>query len=121
MGWDISLVKDGKVVTVSPHRLGSNTLAEVNNGVLNPIDGNEASCCITYNYAECYSIVNFSLKSINKKKAKDTIEDMSQVVKKLGTKKYRDYWAPTMGNSGYALQILLSWAKEHPEAMWEVI
>ncbi len=28
------------------------------------------------------------------------------------------YWAPTSGNAGYALNILLGWAKIHPDAVW---
>ena len=29
------------------------------------------------------------------------------------------YWMSTPGNAGYALSILLSWAKQHPEATWK--
>lgn len=28
------------------------------------------------------------------------------------------YWKPTEGNAGYALNILLGWARMHPEAVW---
>ena len=28
------------------------------------------------------------------------------------------YWKPTPGNAGYALNILLGWAREHPDAVW---
>ena len=28
------------------------------------------------------------------------------------------YWAPTEGNAGYALSILLGWARMHPDAVW---
>ena len=29
-----------------------------------------------------------------------------------------DYWAPTAGNAGHALNILLGWAKENPNGKW---
>lgn len=29
------------------------------------------------------------------------------------------YWRPTAGNAGYALNILLQWALQHPDAIWE--
>ena len=30
-----------------------------------------------------------------------------------------DYWAPTPGNAGYALNILLDWARQYPEATFD--
>lgn len=30
------------------------------------------------------------------------------------------YWADTPGNAGYALSILLAWARQHPGATWKV-
>ena len=33
----------------------------------------------------------------------------------------RDYCAPTPANAGFALNILLGWAREHPEGEWELI
>ncbi|MDE2102426.1 MAG: hypothetical protein KGL39_34590 [Patescibacteria group bacterium] len=29
------------------------------------------------------------------------------------------YWKPTPGNAGYALSILLSWAIQHPNGVWQ--
>ena len=85
------------------------------------------------------------------KRAKDTIERLEKAVELLSTDQYvrtvdncvkcgfrtgvgkgladpysdenrrRDYWAPTPGNAGYALNILLGWAREHPEGEWSLI
>ena len=52
--------------------------------------------------------------------AKDTIAALESAVNKLGTKTSSDYWKPTKGNAGYALSILLSWARQYPEAVWDV-
>jgi len=32
----------------------------------------------------------------------------------------RDYWAPTPGNAGYALNILLEWAREFPKGVFTI-
>jgi len=38
----------------------------------------------------------------------------------LGTEHCGDYWADTLGNAGFALSLLLAWARDHPTAVWEV-
>lgn len=38
----------------------------------------------------------------------------------LGTDRSSDYWASTPGNAGYALSILLQWAKQYPDAVFRV-
>lgn len=99
------------IVSVESHQEGS-TFA---------IGGlNEARISVTYNYAEIYSLVDFSMHSLDGKRASDTIDFIDDCVKKLGTKTYRDYWAPTPGNAGKALNILLKWAKENPDAYWMI-
>jgi len=85
------------------------------------------------------------------KRAKDTIERLEKAVELLSTDQYvrtvdncnkcgfrtgvgkgladpysdenrrGDYWAPTPGNAGYALNILLGWAREFPEGEWDLI
>ncbi len=81
----------------------------------------EASLKVTYNYSECYCIVDgFNIRDLDRKKAGDTIEILEKVIKVLGDKTYRDYWAPTPGNAGHAAAILLRWARKHPNATWEV-
>jgi hypothetical protein len=54
------------------------------------------------------------------KKAEETIERLEKAVKELGTERNNDYWNATDGNAGYALNILLTWAKDHREAVWRV-
>lgn len=81
----------------------------------------EAWLNITYNYSEFYYEYIDSEKGIRwlyGKKASDCIERLEYAVQKLGTKQYRDYWAPTKGNAGHALSILLKWAKEYPDGIF---
>ena len=75
---------------------------------------------ITYNYSECYHLCNFGIRDLYGKKAKETISELERVISYLGSKQYNhDYWAPTPGNAGYACSILLAWARQHPDAIWE--
>lgn len=120
MGWDVDLEKDGKIVTVSPHQTGSNLQAELQDGHLVAIDQSEAHCTITYNYGTVYHLVDFSMDNMNGLTGRETIGILRNAVEKLGTKKYGDYWAPTPGNAGSALQTLLSWAEQHPDAVWKI-
>lgn len=82
----------------------------------------EAQLNVTYNYSECYRIVSETPHALlHGKIASETIPALKQMVERLGTKQYRpDYWAPTPGNAGHALNILLGWAEQHPEARWSV-
>ena len=112
MSYSISLLKDGKSVEVERHKEGG---TYVMGGTI------DAELSITYNYSEIYSLFDFTIRYVNGKTAKDVIDKMQEVVDKLGTDKYkRDYWAPTPGNAGYALLILLQWAKEYPDAVFNV-
>lgn len=93
----------------------------------------EAELNITYNYARNWWPVwqriggpedgegDGSLgKMIGEKRAGDTIEWLSKAVEILGTERDPDYWAATDGNAGYALSILLGWARQHPDAVWRI-
>lgn len=120
MSWDIDLMKNGEIVLVSPHQAGCMQRAEVQNGNLQVVDRTEASCSVTYNYSEVYRLVDFRIQDLNGMTARDTVETLRKAVEKLGTREYRDYWAPTPGNAGIALKTLLSWAEEHPDAIWKV-
>lgn len=87
---------------------------------------------------------------IKGKTGNETIKRLQHAVKVLGTRRYQrpvdscehcgftigvgpglsdpglvtnireDYWAPTPGNAGYALNILLQWAMEYPNGYWEL-
>lgn len=128
MSYDIYLEKDGKCVEVDNHSeggtyaMGGTTQAHLN---------------VTYNYGWFYYHFLDKRKGIRwlyGKKAKDCIARLEKAVKILGTNQYEEciegadwqdrknyrvhYWAPTPGNAGYALNILLQWAKQHPEAVF---
>lgn len=98
----------------------------------------QAELNITYNYSWFYYLLldeKNGLRWLYGKQAKDCIERLRTAVGKLGKNQYVvhdegyqfndpgthhlthiDYWASTPGNAGHALDILLRWASEHPEA-----
>lgn len=80
----------------------------------------EASLNITYNYAEVYRLLDFSIRDLDGQTARETAERLAGLVEKLGTGKFEDYWAPTPGNAGHALNILLAWATQYPDGIWRV-
>jgi len=80
----------------------------------------EATLNVTYNYSEVFKLLDFRLKDLHEKQAADTVDILSGLVAKLGTHVYTDYWAPTPGNAGHALNVLLGWAVQHPQAVWMV-
>lgn len=114
MSWWVSLNKDNKSVKVE-------LFAE---GGTRPIEGTtDAELNITYNYSEHfyrYLDKEHGLKWLHQRKAKDCIEKLENAVKELGTELSGNYWAATEGNAGYALNILLKWARKHPEAEFQV-
>lgn len=117
MSYDISLHDDdGQILTVRHHEGEGGTYA---------IGGSDAADLnITYNYGECYKLVfdNYSgLRDLlDGKRASDVLPILTRAVDRLGTRRYQDYWAPTPGNAGYALNILLDWARERPDAIFRV-
>jgi len=112
MSYDVSLWKDKQIVSVPRHEEGG-TYA------LGGID--IADLNITFNYANQYAKYDFSIKDIDKQLAGNWIKTMESVVNVLGTVCDKDYWESTPGNAGYALNILLGWAKQHPDAMFRVL
>jgi hypothetical protein len=109
----------------------------------------DTSLHITYNYAFFYYHFLDKRKGIRwlyNKRAGDCIKRLEKAVKILGTRQaltkaaldermkalFRDdeevdeelsnsvdYWAETPGNAGHALNILLRWAKQFPDATFE--
>jgi hypothetical protein len=76
---------------------------------------------ITYNYAHWYYKYlspRKGLRWLYGKTGKQCIKRLEEAVKKLGTKTNNDYWKDTKGNAGFALNILLKWAKEFPEGVF---
>lgn len=106
MSYWICLTHNDTVVSVARHAEGA---TYVLGGT------NDACISITYNYAE-----HFAFRDLHQKRAGDTIELMQEAVDRLGTDRDDDYWEPTEGNAGYAVSILLDWARQHPDAVWEV-
>ena len=113
MSYDLSLVQDGRSVKVDKFEeggtyiFGGSSYADLN---------------ITYNYGKFYysnlDTVD-GLRWLYGKKGKDTIHRLQSAVEALGVVEDDDYWEPTSGNAGYALNILLEWAKQYPNAIWE--
>ena len=106
--------KEGKIVEVDNHTEG---------GTYSVFGTDNAELNITYNYSKhYYEHLNNTqgLRYLHEKKAKEVISDLERTVKILGTKRDNDYWNPTEGNAGYALNILLEWAKQNPDAIFIV-
>ena len=115
MSWDVDLVdNEGKIVEVVPHQEG---------GIIAMGGEDQATMNVTYNYAKHFydNLPDPGFKWLNGKKAKDTIEILEKAVKELGTETSNDYWEATEGNAGRALSVLLSWAKQYPEAIFKIV
>lgn len=83
----------------------------------------EASLNITYNYSPFYYNhldKENGLRFLNGKRAGDVIKALEYAVSALGTTRDNDYWASTPGNAGAALAVLLSWARQYPDAIFSV-
>lgn len=129
MSYDLGLYKDDQPVLVKKHEDGGTY-------VMGGTDRAELN--ITYNYSWFYYKFLSKRKGLRwlyGKTGKQAIPRLKKAVKELGTHQftrlpegadpltmnhlsYVDYWAPTPGNAGYALNILLKWAKQHPKAIF---
>lgn len=112
MSWDVYLEKDGKPVEVDRHEeggtyaVGGTTVAELN---------------LTYNYSpNFHAALGFPFRMLDGTLAENTIPNLEAAVQKLGTERADDYWKATDGNAGFALNILLGWAKANPNARWRI-
>ena len=102
MSYDIYLQKDSETVQVPLHEeggtyvLGGTTAAALN---------------ITYNYSPHYQHIDAEkvIRWLYGKTGAETIEKLEAAIEELGIDRNRDYWAPTPGNAGHALSILLEW------------
>jgi len=114
MSWDVTLMKDDLPVTVELHTEGgTQAIGGTTDAWLN----------VTYNYSPYYYKYldnDKSLNWLNGRKASDCIEQLQAAVMNLGTVRDPDYWKATPGNGGHALGILLRWARQHPDATFEV-
>lgn len=113
MSFDVTLEQNGGIVRVDRHEeggtyaLGGTTVADLN---------------VTYNYSSFYyaHLSEHGLRSLDGRLACDCIPELEKAVKALGTEQDPDYWAKTAGNAGYALNILLGWARQYPNARFRV-
>ena len=114
MSFDVSLEDDKGVVTVGSHEEGG---TYVQGGT------SDAELNVTYNYSQhyCETLDTVDgLRWLNGKAAKDCIDRLGKAIHHLGTAPDPDYWKATPGNAGRALNILLLWAKQHPDAVFRV-
>ena len=114
MSWWVSLSDDGGQCSVESFTEG---------GTYKVGGSSEAELNITYNYSKHYYQhldKDNGLRALDGQRAGDWIERLESAVKELGTERADDYWAATEGNAGHALNILLSWAKQHPNAVFRV-
>ena len=112
MSYDLGLYYDGEPAKVETHSEGGTY-------VLGGTD--EAQLNITYNYSKFYYEVldrKAGLRWLYGKTGRQTAGRLEHAVELLGTERDADYWKATEGNAGYALSILLAWAKAHPDAVW---
>lgn len=117
MSWSVDLIgPDGKTCQVDRHSEG---------GTYAMGGTNYAAMDVTYNYGKIFQLAfgeGFAgfREFLNGRKAADVIPGLKGAVEKLGTNRWEDYWAPTPGNAGHALSILLGWAEQHPDAVFTV-
>jgi hypothetical protein len=82
----------------------------------------ETTLNVTYNYGRlfCEAGLAESLRTLNEMTGEAAISLLEPAVAHLGTERAGDYWAATPGNAGYALSIILGWAREHPAGVFRV-
>lgn len=77
---------------------------------------------ITYNYSKYYYDKidkDLGIRWLYNKTGEECIPVLEKAVNDLGVNKNENYWESTPGNAGYALSILLKWAKSYPKAVFE--
>ena len=125
MGYDIEL-KDpsGAPVQVDRHAEGGTYAV---GGTTN------AHVSITYNYAQIYARFKtpepwihhgeerdtFSIRWLYGRTGRETAPMLFAATQALGTQRVGSYWDANDGNAGYMLGVLLAWALQHPEAVWD--
>ena len=114
MSWWVYLNEDDALVKVESRSDGGTYI----------VGGtDQAELNITYNYSPLYH-KHFNEKDglswLEGRTAKECIPTLEKAVSSLGVERDNDYWKATEGNAGYALSILLEWAKANPEATFSV-
>lgn len=116
MSWNVCLKdKDGNLVEVEKFEDGGTYL----------VGGSTEACLnITYNYSRFYYEYldkKNGIRWLDDREAEKCIDKLLCAFKELGIERGSDYWAPTPGNAGYALSILLKWSQDNPDAVFEVL
>lgn len=123
MSWCICLIQDGEIVRVPSfldgiiHELGYE-ISPSGEAFLSReeiVPSESASITVTYNLTGF-----FKFKDLHGKRAKDTIQVLRDAVEALGVEKDEDPYSPTPGNAGSICSLFLSWARDYPDATWEV-
>lgn len=114
MGYNITLEdEDGNLVQVKRHSEGGTF-------VLGGIT--DADISVTYNYALLFADAldeKDGIRFLYGKTAEMCIPRLHAAVRELGTVRSDSYWSATPGNAGYILDILLTWAKDNPTAVFK--
>lgn len=133
MGWTVYMKdKEGKIVQVPNHFDGGTVklftrheLAIPGTEEVTGVDvygSQDAEMTVTFNYSGFYR-EHFGEESLNALyglTGEEAIPALLIAVKALGTRRDGDYWKATEGNAGYALSVLLAWARLHPSATFVV-
>lgn len=113
MSYDIELVDtECNVCEVGRHWEGGS----------HPCTGStRADLNMTYNYSEYFyrHIDNEQgIRWLCGKTGEECTPKLHAAIRELGTVQDDDYWKATPGNAGFALSILLKWAKQYPNAIF---
>ncbi len=110
MSYWVYLEEEGNPVQVVPHMEG---------GTIQLGGCSTASLNVTYNYVGHFRVLG-GLRTLDGMTASDAIPILEKAVLELGIERDEDYWAAMPGNAGWALNILLTWAKANPVAKFRV-
>jgi hypothetical protein len=118
VGWSISLLKDGKAVSVEPFNAGS---------IISIPAEDSASISVTYNYSGILKEVlhKEGIEWLMGKTGQETYPHLGLATVECALKGMEepdepDYWKPTYKNVREILLILTTWAEANPDAIWHV-
>jgi len=117
MSWNVRLMQNGvsaEIVEVRPHLEG---------GVIEVGGCSFADMSVTYNYSALLSeaLGQGFVETFNGQSAGAVAPLlMSAIIVLGGDHPGHNYWAATPGNTAHALAVMLSWALQHPDAIWHI-
>jgi len=98
--------KNGGTVEVDSHAEGASA---------NFWGSPRATLNVTVNYRAL-----FNFNSLYGLTGQESIAHLREAVLTLGTQKDDNHWGVTFGNVGHHCSILLEWAENNPQAVWDV-